>query len=76
MSDYRVNITRKITGKLEDGKLILYHNHQPIGELPVQDQALTMYDGFELDQAQSHVYAVGSYAFEDHYAKNCDMGWC
>lgn len=74
MSDYRVNITRKITGRLEDGKLILYHNHQPIGELPVQDQGMTMYDGFEMDQ--THVYAVGAYAFEDEYAKNCDMGWC
>lgn len=74
MSDYRVNITRKITGRLEDGKLILYHNHQPIGELPVQDHGMTMYDGFELDQ--SHVYAVGTYAFEEEYAKNCDMGWC
>lgn len=74
MNDYRVNITRKITARLEAGKLILYHNHQPIGELPVQDQGMTMYDGFELDQ--SHVYAVGSYAFEDEYAKNCDMGWC
>ncbi|MXQ53929.1 DUF2553 family protein [Shimazuella alba] len=74
MSDYRVNITRKITGKFEGGKLILYHNHQPIGELPVQGQGMTMYDGFELDQ--SHVYAVGSYAFEDQYAQNCDMGWC
>jgi hypothetical protein len=74
MSDYRVNITRKITGKFEDGKLVLYHNHQPIGELPVQGQDMTMYDGFELDQ--THVYAVGSYAFEDQYANDCDMGWC
>jgi hypothetical protein len=74
MSDYRVNITRKITGKLEDGKLILYHNHQPIGELPVQGQGITMYDGFEAEE--SRVYAVGAYSFEDQYAENCDMGWC
>jgi hypothetical protein len=74
MEQYRVNITNKITGKLQEGKVILYHNHKPIGEILVAEDGMTMYDGFEL--RESHVFAVGAHDFEDQYAQNCDMGWC
>lgn len=72
---YRVNITRNVTGKMEGGEMVLYHYRSPIGKINMQSKEVEMYDGYTMED--SHFFAVGdSRVFQNHYAHSCDMGWC
>ncbi|SEM90327.1 DUF2553 family protein [Lihuaxuella thermophila] len=71
----RINITRKVTGKMEAGGLVLYHNRSPVGKINMQTGEVEIYDGYTMED--NHIYAVGDHrVFQNHYAHNCDMGWC
>ncbi|TCS95931.1 DUF2553 family protein [Hazenella coriacea] len=72
---YRVNITRKVTGKMEQGNMIFYHNKSPIGHMDLNTMQVEMYDGFAMEEES--IYAVGDQPiYQEQYAENCDLGWC
>lgn len=70
----RRNVTRNVTGKVENGKVTLYHNKAPIGSVDLYTDQISMYNGYELEE--DRVYAISEHAYQDQYAHNCDMGWC
>jgi hypothetical protein len=70
----RRDITDKVTGRLEDGRLVLYHNHQPVGMMELPGTAL-MSDGYLFENGRilsdgKHPKTLGT------YADDCDTGWC
>jgi hypothetical protein len=73
---YRVNITRKVVGRLKDGDIVLYYHKKPIGRIALSEKCgVQIAEGYEMDH--DHIYVLGHY--DDHldqYAQSCDMGWC
>lgn len=73
---YRINITRKVVGRLKDGDIVLYYQKTPIGRIALSGEyGIEMAEGYEMDN--DHIYVLGRYDDRmDHYAQSCDMGWC
>lgn len=70
----RRNITRNVTGKVEKGKVTLYHNKSPIGEVDLFSDQISMYEGYEMEE--DRVYVTNSQTYQEEYAQDCDLGWC
>lgn len=74
-STYRINITRKVIGRLRDGEILLYYHNKPIGRIALSGENIEMAEGFEAENY--HIYVLGRFDDrEDFYADSCDMGWC
>jgi hypothetical protein len=73
---YRINITRKVVGRLEDGDIVLYYHKKPIGRITLSEKCgIEMAEGYVMDN--DHIYVMGRYDDNmDHYTQSCDMGWC
>jgi hypothetical protein len=71
---YRINITRKVTGRMGDGEMVLYYNKKPIGKIDLRNMGMEVVDGFEVEE--NSIYAVGNQFPDEHYTQSCDMGWC
>ncbi|MBA4494839.1 DUF2553 family protein [Paenactinomyces guangxiensis] len=71
----RLNITSKVTGRIEEGDFVLYHYQSPIGKINLNTKELELYDGYAMEE--NRIYALeDNRVFHDYYAHGCDLGWC
>lgn len=69
------DISDKVTGRLEDGRLVFYHNHQPVGEMDLRTKEMSMREGYMMDGAQ--IFAADNKTkLQPRYADDCDVDWC
>lgn len=73
---HKINITRRVTGKMEEGNIVFYHQNQPIGKMSLSgDGGLEMNDGYIIENNSIYSYHELP-THPESYAHNCDMGWC
>ncbi|WP_164491798.1 DUF2553 family protein [Staphylospora marina] len=73
----RIDITDRVTAKLQDGEWVLYYNHKPIGRFVPDSAGTDMSEGFELDNGRLYAaYPDERNRLQGNYADDCDIGWC
>jgi hypothetical protein len=76
----KIDISSKVTGKLVEGKMILYVDDRAIGNMSLINTT-DQQPHFEFEPnygiEQNKVYQIQQVGVEDdHYVEGCDMGWC
>ncbi|MBU8906620.1 YusG family protein [Desertibacillus haloalkaliphilus] len=74
----KVDITGKVEGKFEHGKMNLYVDKAKVGEIVMTNQGnmYEMSEGFEFDHNKVFRYEKPAGQKEKSYVEGCDMGWC
>ncbi len=76
-----VNLKRKITsdvsGRIENGKMVLYHGGQAIGSFPLKSKYTQLNQGYWIEDGDIHFSETPP--VQSHpasYVSDCDLGWC
>jgi hypothetical protein len=69
------DITEKVSAKFESGRLVFYHNHEPIGEMDLGTKEIQMNVGYFMEN-NLILASDNKTELQDHYTENCDTGWC
>ncbi|WP_033100266.1 MULTISPECIES: DUF2553 family protein [Thermoactinomyces] len=69
------DITEKVSAKFEGGRLVFYHNHEPIGSMDLGTKEIQMNDGYDMKN-NLILASEKNTKLKDHYTENCDAGWC
>ncbi|GGE29638.1 hypothetical protein GCM10011571_34740 [Marinithermofilum abyssi] len=71
------NITNRIIGSIEDGKVLLFYNKEVIGFINLDDATITHTDRYVVHDHQIYqVVQDGETLIVDSYTRDCDLGWC
>ncbi|SFI60710.1 DUF2553 family protein [Thermoflavimicrobium dichotomicum] len=73
------DITTKVVGKFQNGKLFLFYQNRLIGKVQLDQEQFLLNEGFKVDG--DRIYAMikeneGHQPYISHYVDNCDLGWC
>ncbi|MGA8942218.1 MAG: DUF2553 family protein [Thermoactinomyces sp.] len=76
-----MNLNRKITddvsGRIENGKMVLYHSGQAIGSFPLNSKHAQLNQGYWIENGDIHFSETPpARTYPDSYASDCDLGWC
>lgn len=72
-----IPVTDKVFGRLSEGKITLVFNGRAIGHVPIDENNIVLKDtnGFLLENFKIYKKDDGT-PDKDHYADDCDLGWC
>lgn len=74
MSLEKIEITNRVYGKMEQGKIQFYLDKEKIGYLSGEEVILNK--GYEYQNDCFYEYEEGTVAPNERYVDNCDQGWC
>ncbi|MBA4603526.1 DUF2553 family protein [Thermoactinomyces mirandus] len=77
MAKLHRKITADISGKIENGKIVLYHSGQAIGSFPLKSEYAQLSEGYRIENGD--IYSLKTppaRSYPASYASDCDLGWC
>ncbi len=76
--DLRYDVTPHVRGVLQDEEIVLTHNGQPVGRIPLRDIQPYIAAGYHMDDTR--IYQIHDPNQQSQrqtaYVEDCDMGWC
>lgn len=69
-------ITGDVSGRIENGKMVLYHSGQAIGSFPIKSNA-KLNQGYWIENGDIHFSQTPpTRSYPASYVSDCDLGWC
>lgn len=74
----RYDVTSHVRGVLKDEEIVLTHNGQPVGRIPLRDIQSYITDGYQIEDTRIYQIHDPNRQEPDQtaYVEDCDMGWC